>query len=196
MYHSFMDLRKVFYKILILNIVSCLFHQILKICLLKALENIFMSLYFSAVLTSMNLWGVAVLKVDSHPDHNKGPDHAPCVCPKIHLSVVLVWQSAKVVPRIFVCQFEILRILVIFHRIFAFMLGRLKRLFLEVLWGLYVYAKGQNFFSFQNLNFFISGPREELEVAGFFVFSQQRFFYFLPLCGSLTTRTLITPYPT
>ncbi len=27
----------------------------------------------------MNLWGVAVHELDSHPDHNKGPDHAPCV---------------------------------------------------------------------------------------------------------------------
>ena len=24
----------------------------------------------------MNLWGVAVLELDSHPDYNKGPDHA------------------------------------------------------------------------------------------------------------------------
>ena len=24
----------------------------------------------------MNLWGVAVLELDSHPDNNKGPDHA------------------------------------------------------------------------------------------------------------------------
>ncbi len=32
----------------------------------------------------MNLWGVAVLELDSHPDHNKGPDHAPCACPMIH----------------------------------------------------------------------------------------------------------------
>ncbi len=29
----------------------------------------------------MNLWGIAVLELDSHPDHNKGPDHAPCACP-------------------------------------------------------------------------------------------------------------------
>ncbi len=29
----------------------------------------------------MNLWGVAVLELDSHPDHNKGPDHAPYACP-------------------------------------------------------------------------------------------------------------------
>ncbi len=26
----------------------------------------------------MNLWGVAVLELDSHPDHNKVPDQAPC----------------------------------------------------------------------------------------------------------------------
>ncbi len=30
----------------------------------------------------MNLWDVAVLELDSHPDdHNKGPDHAPCAGP-------------------------------------------------------------------------------------------------------------------
>ncbi len=29
----------------------------------------------------MNLWGVAVLELDSHPDHNKGPDYAPLDCP-------------------------------------------------------------------------------------------------------------------
>ncbi len=29
----------------------------------------------------MNLWGVAVPEPDSHPDRNKGPDHAPCACP-------------------------------------------------------------------------------------------------------------------
>ncbi len=23
----------------------------------------------------MNLWGVAVLELDCHPDHNKGPDY-------------------------------------------------------------------------------------------------------------------------
>ena len=32
----------------------------------------------------MNLCGVAVLELDSHPDHNKGPDHASCDCPKTH----------------------------------------------------------------------------------------------------------------
>ena len=30
----------------------------------------------------MNLWGVAVVKLDGHPDH-KGPDHAPCAFQKI-----------------------------------------------------------------------------------------------------------------
>ena len=29
----------------------------------------------------MNLWGVAVLVLDSNPDHNKGPDDAPCAGP-------------------------------------------------------------------------------------------------------------------
>ena len=29
----------------------------------------------------MNLWGVAVLELDCHPDHNKGLDYAPCACP-------------------------------------------------------------------------------------------------------------------
>ncbi len=33
----------------------------------------------------MYLWGVAVLKLDSHRDHNKGPHHAPCAGPKTHL---------------------------------------------------------------------------------------------------------------
>ncbi len=28
--------------------------------------------------------GVAVLELDSHPDHNKGPDHKPNACPKNH----------------------------------------------------------------------------------------------------------------
>ena len=32
----------------------------------------------------MNLLGAAVLEFDSHPDHNKGADHAPCACPKTH----------------------------------------------------------------------------------------------------------------
>ncbi len=32
----------------------------------------------------MNQWGVAVLELDSHPDQNMGPDHAPCACPKTH----------------------------------------------------------------------------------------------------------------
>ncbi len=32
----------------------------------------------------MNLCGVAVLELDSHADHIKGPDHAPCACPKNH----------------------------------------------------------------------------------------------------------------
>ena len=32
----------------------------------------------------MDLWVVAVLVLDSNPDHNKGPDHAPCACPKTH----------------------------------------------------------------------------------------------------------------
>ncbi len=29
-------------------------------------------------------WGVAALELDSHSDHNKGSDHAPCACPKTH----------------------------------------------------------------------------------------------------------------
>ncbi len=32
----------------------------------------------------MNLWGIAVFELDSHPEHCKGPDHAPCACPKTH----------------------------------------------------------------------------------------------------------------
>ena len=32
----------------------------------------------------MNLYSVAVLWLDSHPDNNKGPDHEPCACPKTH----------------------------------------------------------------------------------------------------------------
>ncbi len=31
----------------------------------------------------MSLWGVALLELDSHPDHNI-PDHSPCANPKIH----------------------------------------------------------------------------------------------------------------
>ncbi len=26
----------------------------------------------------MDLWDVAVIEIDSYPDHNKGTDHAPC----------------------------------------------------------------------------------------------------------------------
>ncbi len=29
----------------------------------------------------MNLRGVAVLELDSHPDQDKRPEHAPCACP-------------------------------------------------------------------------------------------------------------------
>ncbi len=32
----------------------------------------------------MNIWGVAVLELDSHPGNNKGPDHAPCAGPYTH----------------------------------------------------------------------------------------------------------------
>ena len=32
----------------------------------------------------MNLWGVAVLELDSHSDPKKGPDHAPYACPKTY----------------------------------------------------------------------------------------------------------------
>ena len=32
----------------------------------------------------MNTWGVAVLELGSHPDHNKGPNHAHCACPMTH----------------------------------------------------------------------------------------------------------------
>ena len=28
-----------------------------------------------------NIWVVAVLKLDIHPDHNKGLDRAACACP-------------------------------------------------------------------------------------------------------------------
>ncbi len=56
----------------------------------------------------MNLWGVAVIELKSHPDHNKVPDHAPCACPNtqptdhIHtikqttspkIAVTFVWKS-------------------------------------------------------------------------------------------------------
>ncbi len=27
---------------------------------------------------------VAVIELDSHPDHKKGPDQAPCACLKTH----------------------------------------------------------------------------------------------------------------
>ncbi len=30
----------------------------------------------------MNLWGVAVLELDSHPDRNKRADHTHCACSK------------------------------------------------------------------------------------------------------------------
>ncbi len=32
-----------------------------------------------------SMWGVVVLELDdSHPDHNKGPDHVLFACPKTH----------------------------------------------------------------------------------------------------------------
>ncbi len=40
----------------------------------------------------MNLWGVTVLELDSHPDHNKGPDHKHCACPKTHPIDHCAWQ--------------------------------------------------------------------------------------------------------
>ncbi len=36
------------------------------------------------VCICMNILGVVVLELDSHPDHDKGPDRAPSVCPKTH----------------------------------------------------------------------------------------------------------------
>ncbi len=33
------------------------------------------------IICYMNIWGVAVLELDCHPDHNKEPEHAPCACP-------------------------------------------------------------------------------------------------------------------
>ncbi len=33
---------------------------------------------------AMYLWRVVVLELDSHPDQNKGPGHAPCACLKTH----------------------------------------------------------------------------------------------------------------
>ncbi len=33
---------------------------------------------------NMNIWDVAVLELDSHLDHNEGPDLASCACPKTH----------------------------------------------------------------------------------------------------------------
>ncbi len=32
----------------------------------------------------MHLWGVAVLELDSHPDHNRRPDNVPCAFQKTH----------------------------------------------------------------------------------------------------------------
>ncbi len=32
----------------------------------------------------MNLWGVAIPELDSHPDCNEGPDHAPEVIDPSH----------------------------------------------------------------------------------------------------------------
>ena len=36
---------------------------------------------YKVIPDDLNLWGVAVLEHDSHPNHNKRPDHAPCTCP-------------------------------------------------------------------------------------------------------------------
>ncbi len=36
------------------------------------------------VIYYMNLLGVAVLGLDSHPYYNTGPDQAPCTCPKTY----------------------------------------------------------------------------------------------------------------
>ncbi len=49
----------------------------------------------------MYLWGVAVLELDSHPEHNKGPDYAPCSCPTVHGNeLTLFW--AKAFPLFFI----------------------------------------------------------------------------------------------
>ena len=37
------------------------------------------------VISYMNLWGVAVLELDSHPDHNKGTDSRTLLSPKAHI---------------------------------------------------------------------------------------------------------------
>ncbi len=33
---------------------------------------------------NMDLWGGVVLKLDNHPEYNKGPDRAPYACPKTY----------------------------------------------------------------------------------------------------------------
>ena len=36
------------------------------------------------LICDLNLWLVVILELGSHPDHNKGPDDAPCACPKTY----------------------------------------------------------------------------------------------------------------
>ncbi len=51
------------------------------------LQNVILLFFYklrALIYIFMNPWGVVVLELDSHPDHNKGLDYAYCVCTKTH----------------------------------------------------------------------------------------------------------------
>ena len=49
--------------------------------------NNYIKIHIHMFVICMNLWGVAVHDLDSHPDHKKWPDHSPIFL----LRVVYVW---------------------------------------------------------------------------------------------------------
>ena len=67
------------------NLVFLLFYLSSNLCQCLVLVAFYYCLCYSKqmflnvglIYICMNVWGVAILKLDSHPDHNKGPDHRP-----------------------------------------------------------------------------------------------------------------------
>ena len=55
-----------------------------KLWFIKQVKQLFVSLVLY-VRYYMNVWDVAVLELDSHPDHNKGPTRSPCAWRKTDL---------------------------------------------------------------------------------------------------------------
>ena len=64
------------------------------------------------VICFMNLWGFAVLELDSHPDHNKGPDQAPCACPETNPidSQTTTYNSRQPTIRLYNLCLEVLTV--------------------------------------------------------------------------------------